>query len=93
MSRKTVVAPGVCNRSTHPGNSYALSTGTSIASPLVAGTAALYKARHSDATTRQGHRADPRPGQRGARKPRLRGDPRSPLGNRYYGYLAYAGDS
>ena len=91
MSRKTV-APGVCNRSTHPGNSYALSTGTSIASPLVAGTAALYKARHSDATParvieRIRAQAKEEPASHG-----FGGDPRSPLGNRYYGYLAYAGD-
>jgi subtilisin family serine protease len=88
----TVAAPGVCNRSTHPGNSYARSTGTSIASPLVVGTAALYKARHPNATParvieRVRAQAKEEPASYG-----FVGDPRSPLGKRYYGYLVHAGD-
>jgi len=88
----TVAAPGVCNRSTYPGNSYASSTGTSIASPLVAGTVALYKARHPGATPARVIKqirvqAREEPASYG-----FDGDPRSPLRSRYYGYLAYAGD-
>ena len=88
----TVAAPGVCNRSTYPRNSYVTGTGTSIASPLVAGTAALYKTRHPDATPagvieRIRKQAREEPASYG-----FDGDPRSPLRNRYYGYLAYAGD-
>ena len=88
----TVAAPGVCNRSTYPRNSYRFSTGTSIASPLVAGTAALYKSRHPGATPagvieRIRVQAREEPARYG-----FDGDPRSPLRSRYYGYLAYAGD-
>ena len=88
----TIAAPGVCNRSTYPGNSYALSTGTSIASPLVAGTAALYKTSHPNATpARVIERIRTQARQEPARHG-FDGDPRSPLRSRYYGYLVYAGD-
>lgn len=88
----TIAAPGVCNRSTYPGNSYAFSTGTSVAAPLVAGTAALYKARHPDAAPgrvvqRIHAEAKEQPARYG-----FGGDPRSTIGSRYYSYLAYVGD-
>lgn len=62
------------------------------ASPLVAGTAALYKARHPDATPARvieliRTQAREEPARYG-----FDGDPRSPLRSRYYGYLVYAGD-
>ena len=46
-------APGVCTSSTYPGGLYGFGSGTSFASPLVAGAAALYLATHPDATPAQ----------------------------------------
>jgi subtilisin family serine protease len=45
-----LIAPGVCIRSTYLGSSYGISSGTSMASPAVAGGAALYRSLHPDAS-------------------------------------------
>jgi subtilisin len=89
----TIAAPGVCTVSTYKNGFYAIvAAGTSLASPHVAGTAALYKARHPDASPgrvieRLRAEAREQPASYG-----FRGDPRSPFGDRYYGYLVHAGD-
>lgn len=48
-----LIAPGVCIYSTYRGSSYATMSGTSMASPHVAGAAALYKANNPGATPAQ----------------------------------------
>jgi len=49
----TIAAPGVCIESTWKGSTYNTISGTSMASPHVAGTAALYKANNPTATPTQ----------------------------------------
>jgi subtilisin family serine protease len=48
-----LAAPGVCVGSLYPGGLYASDSGTSYASPIVAGAAALYKTNNPTATPAQ----------------------------------------
>jgi len=91
-ARHTIAAPGVCLQSTFPDERYVEGIlGTSFATPIVAGTAALYISSHPGATPRQVRErlvadARARPGSYG-----FVGDPRRPIRDRYYGHLVHAG--
>jgi subtilisin len=89
----TIAAPGVCILSTFPGDSYRRGfSGTSMASPHVAGTAALYKAGHPNASPQQVMEALLAEAREQPPSYGFRGDPHRPIDNRYYGYLVHAGD-
>lgn len=88
----TVAAPGVCILSTWKGGGNNTISGTSMATPHVAGTAALCIggpcAGMAPAQVIARLRSD------AAARPATYGftdDPNTPSGNRYYGYLVYAG--
>jgi subtilisin len=91
-SGHTIAAPGVCILSTWKSGGYNTISGTSMASPHAAGAAALCIAGPcggmSPSQVRQRLRQDAaaRPASYG-----FTGDPNSPSGTRYYGYLLYAG--
>lgn len=94
----TIAAPGVCIKSTWKGGGYRTISGTSMASPHAAGTAAfcitsgqctggptdIMSKLRSDAAERSNDpTVSPYYG--------FQDDPNSPNGIRYYGYLLYAG--
>jgi len=94
----TIAAPGVCIGSTYPNGLYATSSGTSFATPLVAGTVALCIASGPCAglTPRQIIQkiVSDSAVYNNARKNfgyGFRGDPLRPISEKYYGYLIRAG--
>ncbi|HEV2773817.1 MAG TPA: S8 family serine peptidase [Thermoleophilaceae bacterium] len=92
----TVAAPGVCIRSTWPGGGYDTVSGTSMATPHMAGAVALCLDENgtrgpcaglSPVQIIQRMRSDGQ-GQSGHG---FAGDPGQPLSGRYFGYLGWAG--
>jgi subtilisin len=88
----TIAAPGVCVTSTLPDDNYGSESGTSFSSPLVAGTAALYKQQNPDATPEEVMEALLTEASEQPPSYGFNGDPHRPIRGRYYGYLVYAGD-
>ena len=98
----TIAAPGVCIESTWKGSTYNTISGTSMASPHVAGTAALCIATSGTTGKCTGGPSDVMSDLRSDAAARsndpavspyygFTDDPKTPNGSRYYGYLEYAG--
>jgi subtilisin family serine protease len=98
----TIAAPGVCIESTWKGSTYNTISGTSMASPHVAGTAALCIATSGTTGKCTGGPLDVMNDLRSDAAARsndpavspyygFTDDPKTPNGSRYYGYLEYAG--
>jgi subtilisin family serine protease len=91
----TIAAPGVCVGSTYLGGTYAISSGTSFASPLVAGTVALCIASGpcaglTPAQIIQKIIADAAAYNNAHPEYGFVGDPLRPIEGKYYGYLIRA---
>jgi len=87
----TIAAPGVCIYSTWKSGGYNTISGTSMASPHIAGAAALYRAKNPTATPAQVMGALHEGAESWAPSNGFTGDPRtSPITGRYYGYLTHA---
>src|SRR5947207_7239848 len=88
----TIAAPGVCINSTWKGGGYNIISGTSMASPHAAGTAALCIAGPCSSFTPSAvidklrFDASVQPSGYG-----FGGDPNTKIAGRYFGYLIYAG--
>jgi subtilisin family serine protease len=98
----TVAAPGVCIRSTWPGGGHDTISGTSMASPHMAGAVALCLgeagaagpcAGLTPAQIVQKMRADAQQRTQVQSTYGFAGDPTRPLSGRYYGHLGWAGTS
>lgn len=87
----TIAAPGVCIYSTWKSGGYNTISGTSMASPHIAGAAAIYRAKNPTATPAQVMGALHEGAESWAPSNGFTGDPRtSPITGRYYGYLTHA---
>jgi subtilisin len=86
----TIAAPGVCIYSTWKGGGYNTISGTSMASPHTTGTAALCIATGNCPGTPSQVISKLRLDAAAPAWPGFNGDPHTPIGDRYYGFLVHA---